>query len=104
MRHVLRSATRPARFAPASTPSQCVFKMRGGTKLIDIGMYPRSPASTSVSEFADTPATQLHPCRALERPRHEQIRARNVLPLRREVLADPRLFVTETIQRRQLYH
>jgi len=45
---------------------------------------------------------ERHPLRHAERPRDEEIGARDVLPLRREVLADPRLFVTEPVQRRQL--
>jgi len=45
---------------------------------------------------------QLHALRALERPRDEQIGARNVFPLRGEVLADPGFLVAEPVQQCQL--
>jgi hypothetical protein len=45
---------------------------------------------------------QLHALRALQRPRNEQVGARNVLPLRGEMLADPGFLVAEPVQRCQL--
>jgi len=45
---------------------------------------------------------QRHGLRHRQRLGDEEIGARDVLPLRREVLADPRLLVAEPVQRRQL--
>ena len=52
--------------APASTLSQCDATY-AGLRFSDSGRKPRSPASLSVSEFFDSPATPIGGCGVLQR-------------------------------------
>ena len=59
MRHSERSGVRPVTAAPASTASQWLVRVTGGTRLMLRGSQPFSPASSRVSDLADTPATPM---------------------------------------------
>src|SRR5688572_11627781 len=61
-RQSARLGVRPAFVAASAYPCQWVLRTRVGTKLMLIGIQPRSPAIPSVSDFSETPATAIGGC------------------------------------------